>query len=91
MKHVLLSVVLTFVCTVLTAAPASDFVIRLLAGVTLENATIDNINDKSTDNVSEDAKKTAISEAVTANPAFLDIRVIIQNHSLYNIISLLIY
>ena len=35
--------------------------------------------------------KTAISEAVTANPAFLDIRVIIQNHSLYNIISLLIY
>ncbi len=31
--------------------------------VTMANATIDNINDKSTDNVSEDAKKTAISEA----------------------------
>lgn len=31
--------------------------------VTMANATIDNINDQSTDNVSEDAKKTAISEA----------------------------
>ena len=44
MKHVLLFVVLTFVCTVLTAAPPSDFVIRLLNGVTLENATIDSIS-----------------------------------------------
>ena len=44
MKHVLLSVVLTLVCTVLTAAPPSDFVIRLLNGVTLENATIDSIS-----------------------------------------------
>ena len=44
MKHVLLSIVLTLVCTVLTAAPPSDFVIRLLDGVTIENATIDNMS-----------------------------------------------
>ena len=44
MKRILLSVVLTLVCTVLTAAPPSDFVIRLLNGVTLENATIDSIS-----------------------------------------------
>ena len=41
MKHLLLTVVLTLVCTVLSAAPPSDFVIRLLNGVTLENATVD--------------------------------------------------
>ena len=44
MKRILLSVVLTFVCTVLTAAPASDFVLRLLDGVTLENATVDSMS-----------------------------------------------
>ena len=44
MKRVFLSVVLTLVCTVLNAAPASDFVIRLLNGVTLENATVDNLS-----------------------------------------------
>ena len=44
MKRILLSVVLTLVCTVLTAAPPSDFVIRLLNGVTLENATVDSMS-----------------------------------------------
>ena len=44
MKRVFLSVVLTLVCTVLTAAPPSDFVIRLLNGVTLENATVDSMS-----------------------------------------------
>ena len=44
MKHIFLSAVLAFVCTVLTAAPSSDFVIRLLDGVTLENATIDSMS-----------------------------------------------
>ena len=44
MKRLLLSVALTFVCVVLTAAPQSDFVIRLLNGVTLENATVDNMS-----------------------------------------------
>jgi hypothetical protein len=44
MKRILLTVVLTVVCTVLSAAPAADFVIRLLNGVTLENATIDSMS-----------------------------------------------
>lgn len=44
MKRVFLSVVLTLVCTVLIAAPPSDFVIRLLNGVTLENATVDSMS-----------------------------------------------
>lgn len=41
----------------------SDIWAGFFSVVTMANATIDNINDKSTDNVSEDAKKTAISEA----------------------------
>lgn len=44
MKQILLSVLLTIVCTVLSAAPASDYVIRLLNGVTLENATVDSMS-----------------------------------------------
>jgi len=44
MKHVLLSVLLLAVCTLLSAAPPSDFVIRLLNGVTLENATVDSMS-----------------------------------------------
>ena len=44
MKQNILTVVLTFVCTVLTAVPPSDFVIRLLDGVTLENATVDSMS-----------------------------------------------
>jgi len=43
-KRALLTVVLTAVCTVLTAAPPADFVIRLLNGVTLENATVDSMS-----------------------------------------------
>ena len=41
----------------------SDIWAGFFSVVTMANATIDNINDQSTDNVSEDAKKTAISEA----------------------------
>jgi len=44
MKRVLLTIVLTVVCTLLSAAPAADFVIRLINGVTLENATVDNMS-----------------------------------------------
>lgn len=44
MKHFLLSFLLVTVCFVLSAAPPSDFVIRLLNGVTLENATIDSLS-----------------------------------------------
>ena len=44
MKRFLLSAVLTLICAALCAAPPSDFVIRLLDGVTLENATIDSMS-----------------------------------------------
>ena len=44
MKRFLLSLLLVTVCFTLSAAPASDFVIRLLNGVTLENATIDSMS-----------------------------------------------
>ena len=44
MKRFLLSLLLIAVCFTLSAAPASDFVIRLLNGVTLENATIDSMS-----------------------------------------------
>ena len=44
MKRLLLSVVLVLACAVLSAAPQSDFVIRLLNGVTLENATVDSLS-----------------------------------------------
>ena len=44
MKHVLLSVLLSAVCLALSAAPPSDFVIRMLNGVTLENATVDSMS-----------------------------------------------
>ena len=44
MKRFVLLAVLTLVCTVLTAAPPADFVIRLLNGVTLENATVDSMS-----------------------------------------------
>ena len=41
----LLSIVLLFaVCFALSAAPPSDFVIRMLNGVTLENATVDSMS-----------------------------------------------
>ena len=44
MKRFLLFFLLIAVCFALSAAPASDFVIRLLTGVTLENATIDSMS-----------------------------------------------
>ena len=44
MKRFLLSLLLVTVCFTLSAAPTSDFVIRLLNGVTLENATIDSMS-----------------------------------------------
>jgi len=44
MKHAFLTVVLAVACTVLSAAPPSDFVVRLLSGVTLENATVDSMS-----------------------------------------------
>ena len=44
MKHVLLSALLAAACSLLSAAPPSDYVIRLLNGVTLENATVDSMS-----------------------------------------------
>lgn len=44
MKHLLFTVILLSVCAALTAVPPSDFVIRLLNGVTLENATVDSLS-----------------------------------------------
>ena len=44
MKRLLSTVLLVAVCFALSAAPASDFVIRLLNGVTLENATVDSMS-----------------------------------------------
>ena len=44
MKGLLLAVILAAVCLVSSAAPQSDFVVRLLDGTTLENATIDNLS-----------------------------------------------
>ena len=44
MRHFILAVILAAVCIVSSAAPQSDFVVRLLDGTTLENATIDNLS-----------------------------------------------
>ena len=44
MKRAFWAVVLAAVCIVSSAAPQSDFVVRLLDGTTLENATIDNLS-----------------------------------------------
>ena len=44
MKRLLSTVFLLAVCFALSAAPPSDFVIRLLNGVTLENATVDSMS-----------------------------------------------
>ena len=44
MKRLLSIVLLCAVCFALSAAPPSDFVIRMLNGVTLENATVDSMS-----------------------------------------------
>ena len=44
MRHFILAVILAAVCLVSSAAPQSDFVVKLLDGTTLENATIDNLS-----------------------------------------------
>jgi len=44
MKRLLSTVLLCAVCLALPAAPPSDFVIRMLNGVTIENATVDSMS-----------------------------------------------
>ena len=44
MKRLLSTVFLFAVCFALSAAPPSDFVVRMLNGVTLENATVDSMS-----------------------------------------------